>query len=334
MAAIASGSHRFIAFLAFGIFMVWLAFLGEDAALAVVAEHWRVSVTMIFGSVVAGGTGEGGGAIAFPVFTKLLDIPAERARVFSLAIQSVGMTAAALALIQRRVAIEWEVVLWASLGGAAGLVLSAVFLAPLLAGTTVRLTFTMMQVALAVVLLTLHYRKNPADGRWRQGGFGPRLLLLVAGLVGGALSGLMGTGISIVLFSVMVIYCRISENVALPTAVVLVAPNSLVGFATYAQLGAFDATVLSYWLSAVPVVALGAPVGAVICSMLDRVTIVKVVLALIALEFITTLVAIPMSPMMSLSQAGLFILFLMAYLGMEMMGRRHCLVSGRALRGL
>ena len=38
-------------------------------------EWWPMSVTMVFGSTVAGATAEGGGAVAFPVFTKLLHIP-------------------------------------------------------------------------------------------------------------------------------------------------------------------------------------------------------------------------------------------------------------------
>jgi hypothetical protein len=59
--------------------------------------HWPVSVTMIFGSIIAGATSEGGGAIAFPVFTKILQIPASDAKIFSLAIQSVGMLAASIA---------------------------------------------------------------------------------------------------------------------------------------------------------------------------------------------------------------------------------------------
>lgn len=333
MAAIGLAPNRFIMILALAIFAVWFGFLGAEGAMAVLSDHWPVSVTMVFGSVVAGGTGEGGGAIAFPVFTKLLDIPAEQARVFSLAIQSVGMTAAALALIRRKVEVEWEVILWGSLGGAVGLVVSAHYLVPLVTSSAVRLTFTMMQVALGVVLLTMHHREKDGEGRWRAGGMGPRLLLLAAGAVGGSLSGLMGTGISLVLFSVMVIYCRISERIALPTAVILVAPNSLVGFATYAQMGAFDATVQSYWLAAVPVVALGAPVGAVICSKLDRLTIVRLVLVLIAIEFVTTFWAIPMTLRTTMTESALFVLFLLSYLGLEMLGRRYCLVSGRALKG-
>jgi hypothetical protein len=53
-------------------------------------------VRLSFGSMIAGGTSLGGGAVAFPVFTKVLHITPYDAKVFSLAIQSVGMSAASL----------------------------------------------------------------------------------------------------------------------------------------------------------------------------------------------------------------------------------------------
>jgi hypothetical protein len=49
-----------------------------------IQDHWQVSLTMIFGSLIAGATSEGGGAVAFPVFTKLLDINPTDAKNFHL----------------------------------------------------------------------------------------------------------------------------------------------------------------------------------------------------------------------------------------------------------
>ena len=112
------------------VWVVWLAYLGSEQARSIVTENWPVTITMSLGSVIAGATSEGGGAVAFPVFTKLLHIPTEHAKVFSLAIQSVGMTAAALVILISRIRIEWRVIFWASLGGAAGMLFGALQLAP------------------------------------------------------------------------------------------------------------------------------------------------------------------------------------------------------------
>ena len=49
-----------------------------------------MSITMIFGSMVAGATSEGGGAVAFPVMTLVLKLSPSIARDFSLMCQSFG----------------------------------------------------------------------------------------------------------------------------------------------------------------------------------------------------------------------------------------------------
>jgi len=48
-------------------------------------------LTMVVGSIIAGMTSEGGGAVAFPVNSLLLHIETEVARDFSLMVQSCGL---------------------------------------------------------------------------------------------------------------------------------------------------------------------------------------------------------------------------------------------------
>ncbi len=99
------------------VWFVWLAVLGPAGAYGYVADNWPVALTMVFGSLVAGATSEGGGAIAFPIFTKLLQVAPADAKLFSLAIQSIGMTAASLVIVLMRLKVEWCAIRWASLGG-------------------------------------------------------------------------------------------------------------------------------------------------------------------------------------------------------------------------
>jgi len=314
-------ARLYVALQALMIFAVWLSVLGIDRACAVVGANWRVSLTMAFASLFAGATGEGGGAIAFPVFTKILGIPATQARVFALAIQSIGMTAASLALIYGRVRIEWRAVAWAGLGGVAGMVAAAALLAPLVPPPVVRVTFTMSQVALGLVLVAQWRRGESKAERLPPGGWEQRAVLVAAGLVGGVASALIGTGLSIIGFSVLVVYFRLSEKAAIVTGVVLMALDSLAGFATYAALGAFDATIRAYWLAALPVAALSAPLGAVLGSMLARRTIVCLVLTLIAVEFVTTVALVPMDAAAMAYAATVFVASLLAYAGLARAGR-------------
>lgn len=98
------------------VWVGWLG-LGRGHAVAAIREHWPVSVTMTLGSLVGGGTGEGGGAVAFPGFTKVLMIPADQACTFTYAIQAVGMTAASLCILWLRVLIERRALLLAAPAG-------------------------------------------------------------------------------------------------------------------------------------------------------------------------------------------------------------------------
>jgi uncharacterized membrane protein YfcA len=115
-------------------------------------------------------------------------------------------------------------------------------------------------------------------------------------MVGGVLSGLVGNGIDIITFSVMVLFFRLSEKVATPTSVILMACNAIVGFVLYLFVyDGFTETVQEYWLAAVPVVVIGAPLGAMICTWFSRELIVRVLLALIAIEVVSSLLIIPLS---------------------------------------
>ena len=89
--------------------VAWLIYVTGWSHWERVLDNWISSLTMVFGSFVAGSTPQGGGAVAFPVFTKGLKIPSEVARTFSLCIQTVGMGCASLAILIRRRRIEQRI---------------------------------------------------------------------------------------------------------------------------------------------------------------------------------------------------------------------------------
>ena len=84
--------------------------------------RWYMSVTMVFGSMVAGATSEGGAAVAFPVMTLVFGIAPAVARDFSYMIQSVGMTSAAFTILYMKVLVEWKAVYYTTIGGVAGII--------------------------------------------------------------------------------------------------------------------------------------------------------------------------------------------------------------------
>jgi Sulfite exporter TauE/SafE len=194
------------------VFVGWLL-LGGDRSLQAVVDHWQVSLTMVLGSLVGGGTSEGGGAVAFPVLTKVLAVPADEARLFSFAIQSVGMTAASITIIFNRVPIEWRALRFGAPAAVVGVVLSSTLIAPHVENATVRLIFTAILVSLA---LALWISRRHAPHRYDEielFGLGEEGALVVAGLFGGLLSGLAAVGENTIMFVLLVLGFRVCERV-------------------------------------------------------------------------------------------------------------------------
>ena len=79
-----------------------------------------MTITMVFGSRLAGATSESGAAMALPIMTLVFGIAPPVARDFSFMIQAVGMTASAFTILVMRVQIEWKSVIYCSLVRAIG----------------------------------------------------------------------------------------------------------------------------------------------------------------------------------------------------------------------
>lgn len=287
---------RYSALMAVLVWVAWFTLGGGPKALSYVADNWHISLTMIFGSMVAGGTSEGGGAVAFPFFTKVFHIDPWTAKLFSLCCQSVGMTTASLAIILLRIKVDWYVIRWASISGALGMLVGASTIAPLLPADVTKMTFTVMEASFAVALMLLNRERRTCHEALPETGLRERHYLLLVGFVGGVFSSIVGVGIDIVVFSMMVLLFRVSEKVATPTSVILMAINSLVGVSVYGGLlGQIDDRVFSYWMAAVPVIVVGAPLGAIACSYMTRSVIANILIGLIFIELASSLVLIPLN---------------------------------------
>lgn len=307
----------FCVFLTLLVWLSWYHYTAPDSLL-IIAQNRAVALTMILGSFIAGATSEGGGAIAFPVFTKVLHISPLDAKVFSLAIQSVGMMAATLTILVMRVRVEWRVILWGSLGGIPGIMLGSLLVAPYLPSNLLKMLFTAMIVSFALTLALLNwkqrlYNKSLALFRGQE-----KLIILLSGLFGGLMTGLVGNGIDIICFSVMVLLFRLSEKVATPTSVILMAFNSLIGFALHVfVIDGFNSKVANYWLAAIPVVVVGAPLGAYMCTRLNNQTIATVLIGLIFCELISSLYLIKLSAAMMNISLLVFFVFSLIYFYMS-----------------
>lgn len=287
-----------------------------------VLSHWEATVTMIFGGFMSGATPLGGGAVAFPVFTKALQVPPEVARSFALFIQTVsmGVTSAIIFLTRRKVDLR-SLALAAPagvLGLLAGLfVLSdpgTLFWRPVIPYGYVKVTFTVILAAMAyIVWLSLEQDKTgeteipTRNARVSSG-------IVIACLVGGLAAALTGSGVNVFLFLFLVVMAELHPRVGIPTSIVAMAVTSATGLLILGladgQLivevnGVGDVTsvggqmispalpggqydLLGLWLAAVPIVAWGAPLGSWVINRLRERRLIVFVASMAALEVITT----------------------------------------------
>ncbi|NEP34281.1 sulfite exporter TauE/SafE family protein [Moorena sp. SIO3B2] len=302
-------SIRFSLLCTIFVWTVWLTAIGPSRALSNLFANWEFAFTMVFGSMVAGATSMGGGAVAFPALTKWLHVSPPDAKLFSLAIQSIGMSAASFTIVAMKTPVEWKLIRWVSLGGIPGIFMGTAFLAPLLPPEVIKISFTMMVSSFALILIQLNLTKTERNFTIEHWGKREKILSLVVGVMGGMISGLVGSGMDVFAYSVMVLLFGLCEKVSTPTSVILMAINAVTGFLIHNFiLGDFVTPVSNYWLAAVPVVVVGAPTGAILCSLMERQMVVGILISLIVIELLTSLLLIPLTT--SVVSAGLFALIL------------------------
>lgn len=310
------------------ITVTWVIVVVATNSVGRVGEHFLAAVTMVFGSFVAGSTPQGGGAVAFPVFTKALSVPAETARSFSLCIQAIGMTSASLAIIAGGRTVAWRAIALAAPSGIIGLILtllllgdsSAPFWPSSLPGPYVKVTFTLVVAAMAwVVFVGLRTPIRSVTNAIPDIDGSVRVALIVGGLLGGVASAMVGSGADVFTYIVVVILLGVRSSIGVPTAVITMAIVSVAGFVMvglldgqlFVELATVDgeqmvaavgghalaeptalaqADLFGMWLAAIPIVAWGAPAGAWVAARMTPRMLLGLALTVAAAEIISTLI--------------------------------------------
>lgn len=318
----------FPVYLALIIWVLWASFMTLTESWHLFADNWFMSVTMALGSFIAGATSEGGGAIAFPVMTLVFDIHPSVARDFSLMIQSVGMTAAALTIIVLKIPVAWRAIGVVSLGGLFGMVIGQEWISPLMTPPLVKLFFTSLWLGFGLVLFYINrHPERLVREKLDDLTHVDLLRLLLVGVIGGAIAGTTGSGIDIVTFSLLVLYFRLCETIATPTSVVLMAISSIwgflwkEGFSTGMALDAWN-----YWLVCIPIVVVGAPLGAWFIRTKSRLFIARLLYVSIVIQYLGALYVLPMNMNLVLFSAtilaiGILSFWMAVHFGNKRIGR-------------
>jgi uncharacterized membrane protein YfcA len=232
----------------------------------------------------------GGGTVGFPVLVLGFDFPATLGRDFSFAIQSVGMVSATVFILARRQPLEWPMLRAAIAGSAIGTPVGLIYLAPHVSEILIKVVFAVLWAGFGVLHLVKAREisqfvgiRLTAPGFDRIGGF-------LVGLLGGVfVCSITGVGVDMLIYVVLVLLRRADLKVAIPTSVVLMAVSSVIGIVAQNARGALEDGVFEHWLAAAPVVAVGAPLGALMVEKIGRVPTLLVVSALCVLQFVWTM---------------------------------------------
>ena len=256
-----------------------------------------------------GMTSEGGGAVIFPIMTLAFSIPPSVARDFSVMIRSCGMSAASFTILFMRIRCEWRALALGSLGGLIGLILGLEIIDDQFTPKEKKLGFVSIWFAFSSVLLfQIVFRRGKTYNSIQGFNWWKALVLFSTGCVGGIFNGVVGNGLDICTFSVLTLLFRVSEKIATPTSVLLMALNSVV--AVYwrgVMLAAITQEAWEFSAVCIPSVVIGAPIGSILGSHLHRIVLAGLVIFLDTLALIGAYVILPMSLMMGMVLGGIII---------------------------
>lgn len=291
-----------------------------------------MTVTMIFGSFIAGASSEGGGAIAYPAMTLLFNIGPDVARNFSLAIQSFGMTFAAIWIFLSRIKIEKSYLLIAGIGGAVGILFGTYYIVPLIKPSYAKMMFVSFWLSFGFALLVVNFiRKRKSIEELPVLSLYQKTELMLIGVLGGIFSSVFGNGIDICTFAFVVLKYGLSEKVATPTSVILMASNAVIGaFLHTFVLGTMQAEAVNYLLVCIPVVIFGAPLGAFIINQIGRKAIAVLLITIILVQFISAIIIIQPNLLLISFSLGIFLLGIIIFFlltNFKLPGRRNKSVS-------
>lgn len=287
----------------------WFYYMLQHDSFEIYSRQWATVITMIFGSFIAGASPEGSAAVAYPIFTLILKIEPAVARNFAFAIQSIGMTSASLLIIGMRLKVDWNYIIFVTIGGVVGLFLGTYCVVPYVSPVQAKLFFVSLYLSFGIALWLQNRRpqrevfnkienfKNSDKGR-----------LIIFGLVGGIISSIFGTGINIFTFCLMTIYYRVSEKVATPSSVIIMTIETILGLFIHTQLiKDFQPEAFEIWLACVPFVAVFAPLGAFVISKMPRKGIATLLYWILIIQFFGAMIVIKPT-LIQLSICGLILI--------------------------
>lgn len=281
------------------VLCIWTVFMFSNNYFGLYLDNWQIAVAMLLGSFVAGSTSVGGGTVGYPVLVLLFSVSPFLARDFSLFVQSIGMTMAMFAIVFSKQQIKWGIVLKSLIPGVLGLHVGFELMG-FFPPSYLKMTFAVIWASFLIHML--RNRKKSKEEVSRPNLEYKNLIIYLFGFLGGIASGLVGSGIDMLIFIVLTQRLRLSYKDSLTTSIAVMALLSIYG--TVYRIGFDNAlenkALLDMWLVCIPIVSFGAPLGTVVVKkyndtllkyLLYTVIIVEIVISHIVIKKNINLIA-------------------------------------------
>ena len=264
----------------------WAAYFLASDTWHLLGEHWPIALSMALGSYFAGSTPMGGGTVGFPVLVFGFDYPTHVGRDFSLAVQSIGMTSASLLIWCRKQALARTVLQGSIIGVTLGLPIGLFAISPWVSEFAVKALFSVLWASFGIYHLRYGRELRQQTGFISHHQSTDLRVGLLLGMIGGLTTvAFTGVGIDMLVYSTLILMYRANIAIAIPTSVVIMAYASVYGSVFQTLTGAWSPGVIEQWLTAAPVVALGAPLGVLVVSRLAPRTNIAIVSVLCLAQF-------------------------------------------------
>ena len=282
-------------FLCTTLLIIWITTFGLNTWIEALNKYYAVAITMIFGSFVAGSTPLGGGAVAFPIMTKLFNISAHDSQLFSLAIQSAGMTSASILILIRNINQPYKIMLAYLFGVLIGFMFFHYGLSSVIIESEIR-TISSICIALFVIVFTIqHWRPPDQFNNICLSSPLIYILIIAFGIMGGMISRGVGYGADLMIFTLLRLVLGFEFKQSIQASVIVMAITSLLGIVFQKYTHGIPDQVLQFWYAAAPIVIFGAPIGALFCSLINDNILFFFIIVLSIVEVITTIITVPVS---------------------------------------
>jgi len=293
----------------FVILFIWVIFMFTNNYFSLFYSYWEIALSMLLGSFVAGSTSVGGGTVGYPILVLLFDASPILARDFSLFVQSIGMTMAMFAIILTKQEVKWNIVFKSLITGVIGLHIGF-NLVGFFPRSYLKMTFAVIWASFLVHILLSN--KSKKEQRTKGNLKNKDALIYFFAFIGGIVSGLVGSGIDMLIFIVLTQRFKFPHKVALTTSIAIMALLSVYG--TAFQIGvnsALENVDLFYmWLVCIPIVAFGAPLGTLFIKKYSDDFLKYILYIIITLEIIISHIVIKKNASLMAYEFVLFVFFL------------------------